>query len=441
MPRRRPKSRAQQVAPKGFPGRDTRWRKDPLLPSWPPCDLRSEWRSGGSRASGGSAEWWQESSGESLPTKPGVDVRCPSPCVPFLPTVAPRAARNRTGLRSLLSPPVLLAGAPQTPARARPRPGVWEDFSRGSMEGEDSLGPGLAEFLPTRFREFLHKLGVQWVEQPQPPTSSESHQRGVSEPWWGHSAQCSSCSFLPDLRCQSSNSQNSFKKVLLHQVPTLGPLRKDHTQFTKVKKANNPHGLQAPKLKASLTHSSSGEGSGHCRRYCPFRVRFADETLQDTVLRYWERSCALQQGITESSQATQPAAPERVFGSIRRWLENLPSALNSRTKEEATASSPSSWDRPSLLIPELQRPLSENICMNSRQPFTPRATTQRQQRDHKTVLGSHSILDQVGKSPSALSQKLESVLPLLELHMVLNRGRPRESQLLWPSLIQQQAQR
>nr|KAF6432984.1 hypothetical protein HJG59_001957 [Molossus molossus] len=79
--------------------------------------------------------------------------------------------------------------------------------------------------------------------------------------------------------------------------------------------------------------------------------------------------------------------------------------------------------------------------MNSRQPFTPRATTQRQQRDHKTVLGSHSILDQVGKSPSALSQKLESVLPLLELHMVLNRGRPRESQLLWPSLIQQQAQR
>lgn len=59
-------------------------------------------------------------------------------------------------------------------------------------------------------------------------------------------------------------------------------------------------------------------------------------------------------------------------------------------------------------ILELQRLLSEDTSMNSRLPFIPRATTQRQQRDHKTVLGSHSILDQVGKSPSSLSQKLVS---------------------------------
>lgn len=52
------------------------------------------------------------------------------------------------------------------------------------------------------------------------------------------------------------------------------------------------HNIQAPKLKTVLTHSSSGEGSGRCRRFCPFRVRFADETLQDTALRYWERNCA-----------------------------------------------------------------------------------------------------------------------------------------------------
>lgn len=57
----------------------------------------------------------------------------------------------------------------------------------------------------------------------------------------------------------------------------------------------SPHGPQAPKLKATLTHSFSGEGSGHRRRCCPFRVRFADETLQDTALRYWERSCAGEQ--------------------------------------------------------------------------------------------------------------------------------------------------
>lgn len=52
------------------------------------------------------------------------------------------------------------------------------------------------------------------------------------------------------------------------------------------------HNIQAPKLKTVLTHSSSGEGSGRCRRFCPFRVRFADETLRDTALRYWERNCA-----------------------------------------------------------------------------------------------------------------------------------------------------
>lgn len=59
-------------------------------------------------------------------------------------------------------------------------------------------------------------------------------------------------------------------------------------------------------------------------------------------------------------------------------------------------------------IPELQRPLSEDTSMNSRLPFIPRATTQRQQRDYKTLLGSPSFLDQVGKSPSSLSQKLVS---------------------------------
>lgn len=55
------------------------------------------------------------------------------------------------------------------------------------------------------------------------------------------------------------------------------------------------HGIQTPRLKAVLTHSSSAEGPGHRRRYCPFRVRFADETLRDIALRYWERSCARKQ--------------------------------------------------------------------------------------------------------------------------------------------------
>lgn len=56
----------------------------------------------------------------------------------------------------------------------------------------------------------------------------------------------------------------------------------------------------------------------------------------------------MQQVAPGNRPATQPAAPERVFGSIRRWLENLPGALNSRAEEEAAASDPFSWDYPSL---------------------------------------------------------------------------------------------
>ncbi|XP_016052154.1 PREDICTED: uncharacterized protein C9orf50 homolog [Miniopterus natalensis] len=242
-------------------------------------------------------------------------------------------------------------------------------------------------------------------------------------------------------RCQSSDFQNSLENTLLHQLPTLGPLRGDHPQFTKVKKANSPHGPQAPKLKATLTHSFSGEGSGHRRRCCPFRVRFADETLQDTALRYWERSCAVRQGIADHRPAAQPTASERALGSIRRWLESLPKALHSRAKEEAMASSPFSWDSPGLPIRELQSHLSEDTSMSSSRPFIARATAQRQQRDSKTLLGSHSILDQTGKSPCSWSQKLESFLPRLETHTALKRGRPKGYQLLLPSVVHQQAQR
>lgn len=39
-------------------------------------------------------------------------------------------------------------------------------------------------------------------------------------------------------RGQSLNFQNSLKKILLHQMPALGLLRRDHSQSTPVKKAN-----------------------------------------------------------------------------------------------------------------------------------------------------------------------------------------------------------
>ncbi|XP_045701869.1 uncharacterized protein C9orf50 homolog [Phyllostomus hastatus] len=436
MPWRHPTLRAQQVAPKGFPGEGARRRRDLGLPGPPPPrDLRSvpgAWRSRGSRASRGSPEWWPASSGESSHTEPGVDVWRPGLRLPPLPAMSPRAARSRTGLRSLLlSPP-------------HPRPEECEDSWRGSArKTSGSLGSLIGEFLPRKFREFLSQLGAEWVEQPPPPTSSEApYPRCVSECWGGYSPPSPDCSFLPDLRGRSLNFQNSLKKSSLDQIPTLGLLRRDR-EATKVKKADRPHGLQVPKLKAELTHSSSEEGSGHHRRCSPFRVRFADETVWDTAFRYWERSRALQQGITGTRPATpSEAALERAFGSVGRWVESLPSgALDFQAKEEAAASSLFSWDSPSLPIPELEDYLFEDTSMNSSLPYIPRASTQRQQRDHKSFLGAHSILNPVGKPPCSWSQKLESFLPSLELHRFLNRGRPKGYQLLLPSVTRQQAQR
>ncbi|XP_036892787.1 uncharacterized protein C9orf50 homolog [Sturnira hondurensis] len=480
MPWRHPNLRAQQVARKGFSGEGSRRRRDlgpPGLPGLPPRELGSApgaWRSRGSRASRGSAEWWPASSAESSPKEPGVDVWSTQLRLPPLPTMAPRAARSRTGLRSLLLPP------------RHPRPEEWEDSWRGSArKTHGSLGSLLGEFLPRRFREFLNQLGAEWVEQPQPPppTSSKSpHQRGVSGCCRGPSPPSPDCSFLlhprlmPDVaylssRCRSLQFQNSLKKSSLDHIPTLRPLRRDLEQFIKVKKANRPHGLGVPKLKAELTHSSSEESSGHHRRCSPFRVRFADETAWDTAFRYWERSRArkqagqgapnsrvpactwesgpcghgcreeVQQDLTEHRPATQPeAALEPAFGSVRKWVESLPKALDSQAKEEAAASSPFSWDSPSLPTPQLEDYLSEDTAMNSSLPYIPRATTQRQLRDGKSFLGTHRILDQVGKSPSSWSQKLESFLPRLELHSILNRGRPKGYQLLLPSVTRQQSE-
>ncbi|ELK07264.1 hypothetical protein PAL_GLEAN10012513 [Pteropus alecto] len=334
MPQRHPNPWAQQGAPKGLPREGAQRSRDLLLPRLPPCELRpapGAGRWGASTASGGGAECWQTSGGESSPTEPGAGVPSPPPRLPALPTVAQRVAPNRTALRSQLLPPLLLARVPRTPAPPRPGPGESEDCWRGSArEAPNSSGALREESLPGRFQEFLRQLGDKWLEQPQP----------LSEAILG------------------------------------------------------PHSIQAPKLKAVLTHSCSGEGSGHRRRRYPLRVRFADETLRDTALRYWERSCAFQQGIIENQPATQSTASARVFGSVKRWLESLPKALYSRAKEEPAASSP--FNCPGLLIPEPQGHLSEDTSMESSSPpFMPRAATPRQRRGLKTFLGTHRILDRV----------------------------------------------
>nr|XP_035926545.1 uncharacterized protein C9orf50 homolog [Halichoerus grypus] len=291
MPRRPPNPGTQQVAPKGLPGDGARRRRDPRLPRLPLPQLRGS--PGGLRASEGGGAWWP---GGSSHPELGLGVRGPSPHLPALPTLAQRAAQNRTRLRSLL----LLAGAPRELAPGRPGPGEREDPCRGAA----TLPALLGEFLPSRFRELLLQLGAERAEPPQPTPSASQPKRSVSE-HCHHSPRCPHCSFLPELRGQSSYFQNSLKKILLHQIPALGTLRRDHSQFT-LKKANQPHGAQAPKPRAVLTHSSSGESSGQRRRFCPFRVRFADETLRDTALRYWERSCA---GPSRSHRVTSLRMP------------------------------------------------------------------------------------------------------------------------------------
>ncbi|XP_060009658.1 uncharacterized protein C9orf50 homolog [Lagenorhynchus albirostris] len=252
---------------------------------------------------------------------------CPS-CPPW-PSGRPGTDQ---GLRSLLLPPTLLAGEPGEPA---PRAWTVRGSPQGLGQGEPRLFGRPPRRAPPRPVPAVPGSGSESAKQPRPPTSSPSqHQRGVSE-HSGSPPQCPRDSFLPDL---------------------------------------GPHTTQAPKLKAVLTHNSSGEGSGHRRRCCPFRVQFADETLRYTALRYWERSCAVLQGILENRTASGSAASEQVFGSVGRWLESLPKALYPRAKEDTTANS-FGWDFRGLSTLEPKDHLSEDTSLNSSLPFIPRPTT------------------------------------------------------------------
>lgn len=176
MRRRHAIPRAQQVAPKGFPSKGDSGVTDPLLPRLPsrklgPAAGAKRW--GDSRASGGGAEWWQASSGESSSAEAGTGVWSSLQRLPTLRFVPQRAAPNRTGQRSLLPPPLILDGMPWTRASLRPGSGECEDSWRGSArEAQDSLGAHLGEFLPSRFQKFLYQLGAECVQQPQPQSEA-----------------------------------------------------------------------------------------------------------------------------------------------------------------------------------------------------------------------------------------------------------------------------
>ncbi|XP_059115977.1 uncharacterized protein C9orf50 homolog isoform X8 [Peromyscus eremicus] len=347
MSRRQPAAETPAYEPKGCPNGAAPRRRTPLLPRLFTPDLRTGRQSAGM--------WWQDC--ERLPYL--------SPGIPYGP-------RGRGTLRALLLPPLLPSGTAQGAgargagargAGARGA-GARETRQPAARDNPDTFGVLLGKFLPTKFRDFLHQLRAKSAEPEAHPPSAPQYPKGASEHYLD---LCPSCSFLPDLWDQSLHSEDSFK-----EKTTLGPPR---GEFITARKANPLHSTQVPKVKTLLIPSPSGEGSRPRRRYCPFRVRFADETLQDTALRYWERNRAVRQNIFPCEQTTLPSVSvsERVLGSVGRWLESLPRALCPRAQDTVAGSS--CWNCPRVSAQEPQLYLSEDATMSSRLPFISRATT------------------------------------------------------------------
>ncbi|XP_023556299.1 uncharacterized protein C9orf50 homolog isoform X2 [Octodon degus] len=391
-----------QMAPDGCPraAGDLRRRASPL-PQLGRPELGAPWGTGGAGASrvlGGGSSWWQDRD-----VGPGLGVWSPPP--PVLPTETRRVKRH-------LLPPLLSPPAPWAPAPHRPWPREPEPVRKGlGKETPEPVGTLLGELLPCKFREFLAQLRAKCSEEPelqaQTPSAPRRHPSGMSEPW-PNSSQCPSCQFLPDLRNQLSDFQERLEKILHHQKSTLGPLRGDHSEFPTVRKASPFCGIEDPQ--AVPTPNFCSGGLGPRKRSCPFRVRFADESLTDSALRYWERHCAVQQDRTATSPAESMSRP--ALRNLRRWLDSLPKTECPKAKEDTSASS-ACWAQPGLPAQELQSHLSKDASLNSSLPFAPRVNTMRSWRDLPGLLDTCSFLEQ------------EPLLPNLVLQSVLKHGYPK----------------
>ncbi|XP_006498439.1 uncharacterized protein C9orf50 homolog isoform X5 [Mus musculus] len=294
---------------------------------------------------------------------------------------SPNARRDRGTARALLLPSL----QPSSSAREAGTRGNRQPAAR---DNPDSLGTLLGKLLPNKFRHFLHHLSAESADPEADPPSAPHNPRSTSNHCLA--SRSSSCLFLPDLWDKPLHWDNNFK-----EKTTLGLPR---GELARAKKAHPP----------------AGEGSRPRKRYCPFRVRFADETLQDTALRYWERNRAVRQNIFPSEQTALPAVSvsERVLGSVGRWLDSLPRALYPRVQDTVAGSS--FWTCPRV------------------------ATIPRPRGGLRTFLDTPNNVDQVGKWPHPWNQKLESFLPSLVLQSVLKQGRPKGYQLLLPSTTNRQ---
>ncbi|XP_076784566.1 uncharacterized protein C9orf50 homolog isoform X2 [Arvicanthis niloticus] len=373
--------------PKGYPDGSTPRRPIQRLPMLLPT--LDSWA-----GRGADSAWWRDRKSQRQP--------CGSPESPYAP-------RSRGAARALLLPPLL----PSSSAREAGTRGNRQPTDR---DNPDALSALLGELLPTKFRQFLHQLRAKSTNSEADPPSAPQYARS-STPEHCLASRCSGCSFLPDLWDQPLHWDNNFR-----EKTTLGLPR---GEFVRAKKAHPP----------------SGEGSRPRRRYCPFRVRFADETLQDTALRYWERNRAVRQNIFPCEQTALPAVSvsERVLGSVGRWLDSLPRALHPRVQDTVAGSS--CWNCPRASTQEPQLYLSEDASTSSRLPFISRATIPRPRGGLRTFLDTPNNVEQVGKLPCPWNQKLESFLPSLVLQSVLKQSRPKGYQLLLPSTNRQQAHR
>ncbi|XP_021011339.1 uncharacterized protein C9orf50 homolog isoform X2 [Mus caroli] len=306
---------------------------------------------------------------------------------------SPNARRDRGTARALLLPPL----QPSSSARETGTRGNRQPAAR---DNPDSLGTLLGKLLPNKFRHFLHHLSSTSTDPEADPPSAPQNPRSTSNHCLA--SRSSSCLFLPDLWDQPLHWDNSFREKTILGLP--------RGELVRAKKAHPP----------------AGEGSRPRKRYCPFRVRFADETLQDTALRYWERNRAVRQNIFPSEQTALPAVSvsERVLGSVGRWLDSLPRALYPRAQD--TVASSSFWTCPRVSAQEPQLYLSEDASVSSHLPFISRATIPRPRGGLRTFLDTPNNVDQ------------ESFLPSLVLQSVLKQGRPKGYQLLLPSTTNRQ---
>lgn len=129
---RRPAAGTPAYEPKRCPDGASPSRATPLLPKLPTPDVGT--------GRGAAGTWWQDRGR-----------------LPYLSPGVPYGPRGRGTLRALLLPPLLQSGM----VRGAGTRGTRQPAAR---DDPDAVGALLGEFLPTKFRDFLHQLRAKCAE-------------------------------------------------------------------------------------------------------------------------------------------------------------------------------------------------------------------------------------------------------------------------------------